>query len=93
MVLNYMEGKSGWRSIVEIARETGVPVSSLYSRARGGTSPFEELSKRGLVELKLSPGERGRGGEVTKVRVAYEKEPVREYVNSLAKKVAKRGSQ
>ncbi len=89
MLLNFMEAKSGWRSTVEIGRETGIPISSLYSRGRGTAAPFRELWKRGLLEMRVSPGERGRGGEVTKVRVAYEKAPVREYVNHLAK-VAKK---
>jgi KaiC/GvpD/RAD55 family RecA-like ATPase len=93
MELNYMQEKSGWRTIGEIARETGIPVSSLYTRGHGPATPFRELSKRGLVEIRISPEERGRGGEVTRMRVAYEKDPVREYVNLLAKKVAKKGSQ
>jgi len=62
MSLNFMEEKSGWRSIVELARETGIPVSSLYSQARGGAAPFRELRKRGLVEMRVSP-EREEGAE------------------------------
>lgn len=87
--LNYMEEKSGWRSIVELARETSIPVSSLYSKARGGAAPFRELWKRGVVEMRLSPGERGRGGEVTKIRIAYAKAPIRRHVDHLAKVVKK----
>ncbi len=87
--LNFMEEKSGWRSIVELARETSIPISSLYSKARGGAAPFRELWKRGLVEMKLSPGERGRGGEVTKIRIAYSKAPIRNHVDHLAKVVKK----
>lgn len=86
---NFMEERSGWRSIVELARETGIPVSSLYSKARGGAVPFRELWKRGLVEMRLSPGERGRGGEVTKIRIAYAKAPIRNHVDHLAKVVKK----
>ncbi|MDG6923092.1 MAG: tetratricopeptide repeat protein, partial [Nitrososphaerota archaeon] len=84
MALNFMEEKSGWRSIVEIARETGIPVSSLYSKVLGTAPPFRELLKRGLVEMRLSTGERGRGGDVTKIRIAYSKSPVRKYVDHLA---------
>jgi adenylate cyclase len=87
--LNFMEEKSGWRSIVDIARETSIPVSSLYSKARGGAAPFRELWNRGLVEMRLSPGERGRGGEITKIRIAYTKAPIRNHVDHLAKVVKK----
>ena len=85
MERNYMQEKSGWRSIVEIARETSLPLPSLYSRTGGVALPFRELLKRGIIEMKLLPGQRGRGGEVTKMRIAYEKEPVREYINNLAR--------
>ena len=89
MVSNYMQDKSGWRSIVDVARETSIPVSSLYTRGRNVTTPFRELLKRGMIEMKLAPGERGRGGKITRVRVAYEKAPVKDYVNKLARSVAK----
>jgi TolB-like protein/pimeloyl-ACP methyl ester carboxylesterase/tetratricopeptide (TPR) repeat protein len=89
--LNFMEEKSGWRTIVELARETGIPLSSLYSKARGGAAPFRELWKRGLIEMRLSPGERGRGGEVTKIRIAYTKAPIRNHVEHLARVVKKPG--
>ena len=89
MSLNFMEEKSGWRSIPEIARETGIPLSSLYSKVSPKAPPFRELWKRGLVEIKLSPGERGRGGEVTKIRIAYGKSPIRSYVDHLARVVKK----
>ncbi|MDE1853443.1 MAG: alpha/beta fold hydrolase [Thaumarchaeota archaeon] len=89
MLENYMEEKSGWRSTVEIAHETGIPVSSLYPKGRGAAAPFRELWNRGILEMRVSPGERGRGGEITKVRVAYGKMPVREYVHHLAKVVKK----
>jgi TolB-like protein/Tfp pilus assembly protein PilF len=85
MVLNYMQDKSGWRTIGEVAREADIPVQSLYSRGGGVGPPFRELLKRGLIEARLSPGQRGRGGEVTKIRVSYEKSPVAEYVNNLAR--------
>jgi len=85
MVRNYMQEKSGWRSIVEIAHETNLPLSSLYSRTGGVALPFRELMKRGIIEMKLLPGQRGRGGEVTKMRIAYEKEPVKEHINNLAR--------
>ena len=89
MTLNFMEEKSGWRTSGEISRETGIPLSSLYSKGPGAAAPFRELWKRGLVEMRVSPGERGRGGEVTKIRIAFGKTPVREHVNHLARVVKK----
>jgi hypothetical protein len=39
-----------------------------------------ELIRKGVVERKFVSKQRGRGGRVTKIRIAYEKGPVREYV-------------
>lgn len=89
MLLNFMEEKSGWRSVAEIARETSIPISSLYAKVPASAPPFRELWKRGLIEMKISPGERGRGGEVTKIRIAYGKSPIRNYVDRLARVVKK----
>ncbi len=33
---------------------------------------MSELERRGLVEARIFPEERGRGGDITRVRVAYE---------------------
>ena len=71
---------SGWRGLSQLARTMNVSPSSMYGK-RGGMSPeLGELVKLGLVETRLFRGERGRGGEVTRMRVAYERDPIREYV-------------
>jgi hypothetical protein len=78
----YALERSGWRGLADAARGIKVSPSSLYAK-HGGTSPIvRELIRRGLVESRIFPGERGRGGEITRVRVAYEKEPIMEYVKS-----------
>jgi len=78
----YAVERSGWRGLADTARGIRVSPSSLYGK-HGGTSPIVgELIRRGLVETRIFPGERGRGGEITRVRVAYEKEPIMEYVKS-----------
>ncbi len=75
----YVE-KAGWRSLMEVVRETKAPRSALYG-PRGQTGPaLSELERRGLVETRIFPQERGRGGEITKVRVAYENEIVKRIV-------------
>jgi hypothetical protein len=81
MTKKFHTEKSGWRSLVEISRETGISSSTIYAR-KGGMSPLlGELVQRGLAEARVFTGERGRGGEVTRLRIAYEKEPVKDYVN------------
>ncbi len=48
----------------------------------GGLSPFvNELIRKGAVELRIFPGERGRGGKVSKLRIAYEKKPIQVLVD------------
>lgn len=72
--------KAGWRTLMDIVRSAGVPKSSMYGAAGPGDA-LTELLRRGLVESKEFPGERGRGGRVVRVRVSYEKEPIRRFVD------------
>lgn len=65
----YPDEDAGWRSLVQIARGTGMAVSSFYPRG-GATSPsVRELELEGLVEARVTPGSRGRGGVSTRWRV------------------------
>ena len=34
-----------------------------------------------LVETRFFPGERGRGGNIMKLRICYEKEPVKRHID------------
>jgi hypothetical protein len=79
--------QSGWRTRVEIAETTGIQTGSFYGR-EGKLSPFlKELLNSGLVEARFFQGQRGRGGEVTKLRITYEKELVKRIVeNSTTKR-------
>ena len=70
---------SGWRSLVAIAQGIGVAKTSLYSAAASG--PLRELLRKGVVERKVLTKQRGRGGRVTRTRIAYEKGFVKEYVD------------
>ena len=81
MVKKFVSEKCGWRSVPEISRQTGASLSVLYGKQGGVGSAFEEPIRRGLVETRFFPGERGRGGEIMRFRVAYEKEPIKSYVN------------
>ena len=71
---------SGWRGLSQLAKDLKTSPSSMYGR-HGGMSPeLGELVRRGLAESRIFRGERGRGGEVTRVRIAYDRDPVRDYV-------------
>jgi TolB-like protein/Tfp pilus assembly protein PilF len=87
---DYMKRKhsiwdSGWRSLVKLAKGMKVSSSLMYGR-QGGISPeLAELTNRGLVESRVFTGERGRGGEVIRLRIAYEREPVKEIITDRIK--------
>lgn len=81
----YVE-QAGWRALTDIAEGTGIPISSLYGRRGGYGEALSELVSRGLVETRVFTGQRGRGGEVVKVRISYDKEPVRRHVDRLIKR-------
>lgn len=72
---------SGWRTYMEIVKYAHVPKSSVYgARGRSGHAIIE-LEKRGLVETRIFPGERGRGGRIRRIRIAYDKETIKRYVD------------
>lgn len=70
---------SGWRSLVEIAQGIGAPTTSLYST--DGSASLKELIRKGVVERKIFHKQRGRGGRVSRLRIAYERGFVKEYVD------------
>jgi hypothetical protein len=80
---------SGWRTLMDIIKYGGVPKSSVYSAQGGMGSAISELERRGLVEIRVFPGERGRGGRILKVRAAYEKEIVKRYIDQTVMKKEK----
>jgi hypothetical protein len=71
--------KAGWRSLMDLVRQMKIPRSALYG-PEGREGPIlSELERRGLVESRIFPKERGRGGAIKKVRVAYD--------NAIVKKI------
>jgi adenylate cyclase len=73
--------KCGWRTAYEISRDVGAPLQAYYAK-NGDVGPaLKETIRKGLVEMRYFPGERGRGGEVRRFRIAYEKEPIRSNVD------------
>lgn len=76
----YLE-QAGWRTVGELAAATKIPHATLYGK-HGNYGPLlSELISRGLVETRVFSGQRGRGGEVLRARVAYDREPVKRYVD------------
>jgi hypothetical protein len=73
--------KSGWRTLIQIQTGTKVPKSSLYGTEKHRGLAISELEKRGLIETRIFPGERGRGGKILKTRIAYEKETIKRYID------------
>lgn len=76
--------KSGWRSLPQIIKETGVPKRSLYGPSGRLGTGLSELQRKGLIDLRAFHGERGRGGHILKVRVHHKKELVRRYAKEKA---------
>jgi len=77
--------QSGWRTRVTISKATGVPRASFYGEGGRFGPIMKELLSSGLVETRFFPGQRGRGGEVIKVRIAYEKELVKRLVDNSSR--------
>lgn len=73
--------KSGWRTLMEIVKEGKVPKWSVYGAGRWTGSAVSELQRLRLAEPRVFQGERGRGGRILKVRICYESETVKRYVN------------
>jgi tetratricopeptide (TPR) repeat protein len=62
--------RCGWRSLGMIEKKSGVSGSLLYAKSGGTGSMVNQLIQSKLVESATFSGERGRGGEITKLRVA-----------------------
>jgi tetratricopeptide (TPR) repeat protein len=81
---------SGWRSSVEIARGTGVPVAAFYEGERDSRGGLGELQRLGLAEARTFTGQRGRGGKITRARIAFDKDEVKQYITKKWKKRGER---
>jgi tetratricopeptide (TPR) repeat protein len=80
---------SGWRTMMDIVKNARISKRMVYGpNGRNGLA-ISELERRGLVEIRFFPGERGRGGRVKKVRVSYEKEPITRLVDEKILRVGK----
>ena len=74
--------KAGWRSLMRIITEGKLSRSCMYGYGGRRGRALIELESRGLVEARFFPGERGRGGKILKLRVAYEKEIIKRIIDN-----------
>ena len=73
--------KSGWRTLMEIARSAQITTFSMYGRSGRGGKATLELERCDVVESRFFLGERGRGGRIIKMRIYYEKEKVKQLID------------
>jgi tetratricopeptide (TPR) repeat protein len=73
--------KSGWRTLMEAVKQAKVPVSTMYGRNGRPGKTIGELQRRGLAEMRYFKGERGRGGNIMRLRICYEKEPIKRQID------------
>jgi tetratricopeptide (TPR) repeat protein len=72
--------RSGWRTLMNIAKETPVSHYSMYGSGKHHGYAAAELERLGVVEFRIFLGERGRGGKVLKLRVDAENEKIKNCV-------------
>jgi hypothetical protein len=81
MRLRLPQERSGWRTLMDIVRQSNVSQYSLYGFSGSRGKAMSELERSGLVETRAFVGERGRGGKTLKIRVAYEKDAVKRKID------------
>jgi hypothetical protein len=80
---------SGWRTLMEVVKHGGISRRMAYGDGGYHGRAISELERRGLVEMRVFQGERGRGGRILKLRVFYEKETVRKSIDYRVMRVGK----
>ena len=76
----------GWRSLMDIVESLQIPRSQVYGEPRYGRQfgrQLDVLVKESLVELRIFPKGRGRGGQIKKVRANLKNPNVSSYVDEL----------
>jgi tetratricopeptide (TPR) repeat protein len=81
--------RSGWRTLMNIVKETPVSYYSIYGSGKHHGYAAAELERLGVVESRIFLGERGRGGRILKLRVDAEKENIKNYVDQHVSKGSK----
>jgi tetratricopeptide (TPR) repeat protein len=76
----------GWRTLMSIVESLKIPRSHVYGEPRWGRRrgrQLEDLINSRLVESRVFPGERGRGGRIVKVRLAYDQDLAKQYAEQI----------
>jgi tetratricopeptide (TPR) repeat protein len=73
--------RCGWRTLMDIVKQAKVSRYSMYGSGGHRGLATTELENLGAVEVRFFFGERGRGGKIVKLRVSYEKENVKRYID------------
>ena len=84
-----LKERSGWRTLMDIVKETPVSHYSMYGSGKHHGYAATELERLGVVEFRIFLGERGRGGRVLKLRVEVEKDNIKNYVDQYISKGSK----
>ena len=71
---------AGWRSLMDLVRHVGLPKRAVYGEGARDGRVIRELERQSLVEIRIFPVERGRGGAVRRIRVSYDNDLVRMYM-------------
>jgi tetratricopeptide (TPR) repeat protein len=76
----------GWRTLMRVVESLKIPRSHVYGEPRWGHRhgrQLEALISSKLVESRVFPGERGRGGSIVKVRLAYDQDLAKQYAEQI----------
>jgi predicted ATPase len=80
---------SGWRTLNDIVKHGNVSKRMVYGGGNYRGRAISELERRGLVEIRVFPGERGRGGRILKIKIFYENDIVRRHIDDAVMKIGK----
>ena len=69
---------------MDIVKQERISKYSLYGAASYRGPALSELEQLGAVEVRLFQSERGRGGKILKLRIAYEKENVKRHIDQCS---------
>jgi hypothetical protein len=81
----------GWRSLGDIMKKGKFPRSSVYRVGGGRGLAITELESHGMIETRVFSGERGRGGNIMRLRICHEKEEVKKCLNQHKSKRDEKG--
>jgi tetratricopeptide (TPR) repeat protein len=74
--------EAGWRTRTQVLdRVPQVHTRDLYRSGGQFGRLLQELHDHSMVEVRLEAGKRGRGGHRMKIRVAHDKEAVKQYID------------